>query len=124
MSIGTTVMFLVSNVLDVHNLAFKIAGVYKGWTDVESALSSYDRERQPVAARNARQAVLYGIKVFELVKMFKLLDPDVNRAIAGLEAALKDPKERKAIEDEVEAQRDQFNSVSLSLGKKDELMLR
>jgi len=98
----------------VHNLAFKIDAVYKGWTDVESALSSYDRERQPVAARNARQAVLYGIKVFELVKMFKLLDPDVNRAIAGLEAALRDPTERKAIEDEVESQRDQFNSVSIA----------
>lgn len=65
-----------------------------------------------MALRNARQAVIYGIKVFELVKMFKLLDPDVNRAIAGLEAALRDPKERKAIEDEVESQRDQFNSVS------------
>ena len=42
---------------DVHNLCWKLAGVLRGWAGPD-LLDSYDPERQPVAHRNLRQAVV------------------------------------------------------------------
>jgi len=44
-------------IADVHNLCWKLAGVLQGWAGPD-LLDSYDPERQPVAHRNLRQAVV------------------------------------------------------------------
>jgi hypothetical protein len=77
-----------------------------------AALSSYTRERQPVGLRNARLSVEYGRKVFDLVKAFKLVNSDIEKAVEGMNQALADPRQRQEIEQQVEAQRAQFTSVS------------
>ncbi|MBR9835684.1 MAG: hypothetical protein GYB42_10995, partial [Alphaproteobacteria bacterium] len=41
---------------DAHNLAWKLAGVVKGWAD-ERLLETYDAERRPIALFNAAEAV-------------------------------------------------------------------
>lgn len=45
-----------TGIQDVHNLAWKMAGVLQGWAD-ESLLDSYDAERRPIALFNAGEAI-------------------------------------------------------------------
>ncbi len=45
-----------TGVQDVHNLAWKIAGVLEGWAD-PAILDSYDAERRPVARTNADRSL-------------------------------------------------------------------
>jgi putative polyketide hydroxylase len=47
---------LNTGVQDVHNLAWKLAGVFHGWAD-ESLLDSYDAERRPFARAITAQAL-------------------------------------------------------------------
>jgi len=49
-------MGLNSAIHDVHNLAWKLAGVLQGWGD-EALLDSYEAERRPVAERNVTRSL-------------------------------------------------------------------
>lgn len=46
-----------SGIQDAHNLAWKLAGVLRGWAGPE-LLDTYEQERRPVAMANAQQALL------------------------------------------------------------------
>ena len=58
---------LNSGIADVHNLAYKIAAVLKGWAS-DSLLESYQADRRPVAEVNALQSVKNGKQIFGLLK--------------------------------------------------------
>lgn len=98
--------------LDAHNLAVKLAPLLRQGGNLSTALDCYQRERRPIALRNAWQSVFYGRKVFDLVKAFHTDNPDIAEASRAMQAALADEQQRRIIEQQVEEQRDQFNSVS------------
>ena len=102
---------LNSGLGDVHNLAYKIAGVQQGWAK-DSLLESYDAERRHVAEVNSLQSVKNGKSIFSLLKAMGTTHSDVDQARLNLIQSLQDPKQRSSIDRGIEEQREHFDNVS------------
>lgn len=105
---------LNSGLADVHNLAWKLAAVHRGWA-APRALATYGGERRPVAEVSARQSVKNGRRIFSFLKALGTaggVDDDVREARARLLRTIRDPDKQQMIADEVEGQREHFDNVS------------
>lgn len=113
---------LNSGLADVHNLAYKIAGVHQGWAG-PSIVETYVEERKPIAEVNAMQSVKNGKRIFSFLKALGTAGiEDVQEARANLLRSIHDPEKQQMIADEVEGQREHFDNVSgvsAHSGKKD-----
>lgn len=105
---------LNSGLADVHNLAYKIAAVHKGWGD-ESLLDTYGSDRRHVAEVNSQQSVKNGKKIFSLLKAMGTTHPDIEEARRNLVLSLQDPKQRAHIDREIQEQQEHFDNVSFVL---------
>jgi hypothetical protein len=106
---------LNSGLGDVHNLAYKLAAVHQGWGS-SKLLESYGEERREVADVNSIQSVKNGKKIFSFLKALGTAgidDPDEARKI--LFKSIHDPEKQALIEENVEAQREHFDNVSVSI---------
>jgi 2-polyprenyl-6-methoxyphenol hydroxylase-like FAD-dependent oxidoreductase len=90
---------LNSGLADVHNLAYKIAAVHKGWAD-DIILDTYQSERQHVAEVNSKQSVKNGKKIFGLLKTLGTAGTDdIATARKNLYATIHDPKKKQKIDE-------------------------
>ena len=103
-------------IVDVHNLAYKIAGVLKGWAS-PSYLDSYQADRRPIAMINAIQSVKNGKQIFGLLKALGTAgidDPDAARL--NLYRTIRDPANHQNIQQQIEEQREHFDNLELHIG--------
>lgn len=107
---------LNSGIADVHNLAYKIAAVLKGWAS-DFLLASYEVERRPIAEINALQSVKNGKQIFGLLKALGTAgidDPQVARE--NLYRTIQDPCNDEEIKKQIEEQREHFDNLELHIG--------
>ena len=97
---------------DVHNLAYKIAGAYHGWAS-DDLLDTYQADRKHIANVNALQSIKNGKRIFGLLKASGTATGDVEEARQNFALALKDPKRRAWIDEEIELQQEHFDNVGL-----------
>lgn len=103
---------LNSGLADVHNLAYKIAAVHRGWASPK-ILKTYVEERRPIALINAMQSVKNGKTIFSFLKTLGTAGiSDVQEARANLLRSIHDPEKQQMIADEVEGQREHFDNAS------------
>lgn len=105
---------LNTGVADAHNLAWKLAAVDRGEADVE-LLDSYERERRPVAQRNAEVSLENALKIIE-VPIALGADPDPVVFQANIDATLADPDGRARVVAAIENQSAHFDLLGLQLG--------
>ncbi|KAL4747942.1 FAD binding domain-containing protein [Aspergillus terricola var. indicus] len=96
-----------TGIADAHNLAWKIHAVEKNWAK-EAILSTYGKERRPVAVANAHQSVKNQVK------------------LRNLKAALRDPptdtasdawaRWKEKLDSELRANAEHFDSIGLQIG--------
>jgi hypothetical protein len=106
---------LNSGLGDVHNLAYKLAAVYRGWGD-NSLLDTYSSERRHVALVNSQQSVKNGKKIFGLLKTLGTTDPDLRVARHNLYQKIQDPEAMVEIAEGIEGQREHFDNLALHIG--------
>ncbi|KAF2664156.1 FAD binding domain-containing protein [Microthyrium microscopicum] len=107
---------LNSGLGDVHNLAYKLAGVHKGWAS-EFILDSYQSDRQMVANVNAQQSVENGKRIFGLLKSIGTAGiKNPVDARANLMKTIHDPTKQQEIQEQIEAQREHFDNLELHIG--------
>ena len=94
-----------TGIQDGHNLAWKIAGVLRGWA-AHSLLASYESERRPVAEFNARQSADNANEMWDLLPRAATLMTDPSR----------DDEICAALSDEIESQRPHFDFSGQALG--------
>jgi 2-polyprenyl-6-methoxyphenol hydroxylase-like FAD-dependent oxidoreductase len=107
---------LNSGIADVHNLAYKVAAVLKGWGS-ESLLNSYEAERRPIAEINALQSVKNGKQIFGLLKALGtagIENPQIARK--NLYRTIQDPENSEEIQRQIEEQREHFDNLELHIG--------
>ena len=107
---------LNSGIADVHNLAYKIAAVLKGWAS-ETLLESYEAERRPIAEVNALQSVKNGKQIFSLLKALGTAGidgPEVARD--NLYRTIRNPANQEEIQKQIEEQREHFDNLELHIG--------
>lgn len=104
---------LNTGIQDAHNLAWKIAAVESGRAPT-SLLGSYERERRPVALRNAEQSLLNARRLQALAALN--CGADIWRDPARFEEWLSEPGRRSRIRDAVALQAEHFDSFGLQLG--------
>lgn len=103
---------LNSGIADVHNLAYKIAAVHRGWA-TSSILQTYEDDRRQIALVNSAQSVKNGKKIFSFLKTLGTAGIDnVEEARRNLHKSIHDPKKQDMIAREVEGQREHFDNVS------------
>lgn len=103
---------LNSGLADVHNLAYKIAAVHRGWAS-DSILDTYHAERRPVAQINSTQSVKNGQKVFGLLKALGTTSSsNLAESRRNLYQSIHDPDKKATIDKGVEGQREHFDNVS------------
>lgn len=110
---------LNTGVADAHNLAWKLAAVDRGEADPEM-LESYERERRPVAQRNAEVSLENALKIIE-VPIALGADPDPVVFQAHIDATLADSEGRARVVAAIEDQAPHFDLVGLQLGYSYEL---
>jgi 2-polyprenyl-6-methoxyphenol hydroxylase-like FAD-dependent oxidoreductase len=109
-------MGLNTAIADVHNLAYKVAGVLKGWASSE-LLDSYQADRRPIAEINALQSIKNGKQIFELLKALGtagIEDPESARR--NLYHTIRDPVNHESIQQQIEEQREHFDNLELHIG--------
>ncbi|KAI0136212.1 FAD binding domain-containing protein [Xylariales sp. AK1849] len=107
---------LNTGISDVHNLAYKIAAVHRGWAK-PGILDSYQSERQPIALINAAQSVKNGKAIFSFLKALGMAGiEDVEEARANLNKSIHDPAKQEMIKRGVEGQREHFDNLELHIG--------
>lgn len=106
---------LNSGLGDVHNLAYKLAFVHKGFAG-SGLLDSYTFDRRQVALVNSQQSVKNGKKIFNLLKTLGTTDSDVDIARRNLHANIKDAKVMINIQEGIEGQREHFDNLGLHIG--------
>lgn len=104
---------LNTGILEANNLAWKIAGVMKGWA-TEELLSSYEPECQPIATQNARQSLANAQRLDALSELS--CPSTVWQSSEAFDAWLKQDNRKNRITEAVELQRQHFNSIGLQLG--------
>lgn len=101
-----------TGIQDAHNLAWKLAGVLRGWAP-EGLLDSYDLERRPVAEFNCAQSV----RNFHRLERLASWSLDPMPLVRRLEdQGSLGVSERERFRDEVEHQRDHFDKLHQELG--------
>jgi 2-polyprenyl-6-methoxyphenol hydroxylase-like FAD-dependent oxidoreductase len=105
---------LNTGVADAHNLAWKLAAVERGTADA-GLLDSYERERRPVAQRNAAVSLENALKIIE-VPIALGADPDPVVFQANIDATLADPEGRARVVAAIERQAPHFDLIGLQLG--------
>jgi hypothetical protein len=93
---------------DIHNLAWKINAVEKGWTS-DLFLDTVDSERLAVANDNSKQSKANEENIFRLVNA--IFKPGMS-----LDDLWDDENSRKDIKDAIKCQHDHFDSLNLVLG--------
>ncbi|KAH8201738.1 hypothetical protein TruAng_004090 [Truncatella angustata] len=107
---------LNTGIADVHNLAYKIAAVHRGWAD-PGILESYNEERRPIAMVNAAQSVKNGKAIFSFLKTLGTAGiEDIQEARANLLKSIVDPGKQEMINEEVQGQREHFDNLELHIG--------
>ena len=105
---------LNTGIVDIDNLAWKIAAVEAGWAGTD-LLDSYEAERRNIAQTNMGQSLA---NAFRIRVLFDALgyapDQTVNAEVFG--ARLTDPAARAKVEEAVAFQKDHFDSLRLQLG--------
>ncbi len=97
---------------DAHNLAWKLAGVLRGWAG-ESLLNSYESERKPVARHNANFSVVNSAKMMNLLAAAGVFDKSGRQpSFAALKA---DAAKWTEIQQQIEEQRDHFDGLALHI---------
>jgi 2,4-dichlorophenol 6-monooxygenase len=105
---------LNTGVQDVHNLAWKLGAVAKGWAS-EPLLGTYEVERRPVARRNADQSLRNAMRMLEVAEALGV-SSDVEASSAAFEALLADPSARERLRSAIERQAEHFDMLGLQLG--------
>lgn len=105
---------LNTGVADAHNLVWKLAAVDGGTADAR-LLDSYERERRPVAQRNAAVSLDNALKIVEVSTALGA-DPDPAVFQANLDATLADPAGRARVVAAIERQAPHFDLIGLQLG--------
>ena len=99
---------------DAHNLAWKLAAVEHGRAGPD-LLDSYERERRPVAQRNAEVSLTNALKLIE-VPIALGADPDLEVFQANMAATLADADGRAGVVAAIENQATHFDMLGLQLG--------
>jgi 2,4-dichlorophenol 6-monooxygenase len=105
---------LNSGVQDVHNLAWKLAAVLKGWAP-PSLLDTYEDERRPVARTNADQSLRNALRLFQVPGALGITEPS-EESRARMEEALSTDAGRERVRAAIEAQAEHFDMPGLQLG--------
>ena len=105
---------LNTGVADVHNLAWKLGAVLRGWAG-EALLNSYEKERRPVAVTNANKSRENPMTMFDVYLAAGLAETE-EESIANFERAVNSPEGRRAIATAAEAQAEHFDMLGLQLG--------
>ncbi|CAG8924026.1 unnamed protein product [Penicillium salamii] len=97
---------------DVHNLAYKIALVYREVAS-PTILSTYTSERRGVADSYSKQSVKNGKEIFALLQSLRTAGvEDVAQARKNMADALADPVQHANVKRGIEGQREHFDNVS------------
>jgi 2-polyprenyl-6-methoxyphenol hydroxylase-like FAD-dependent oxidoreductase len=105
---------LNSGLGDVHNLAYKIAAVHQGWGG-RALLDTYELDRQMVANINSKQSVKNGQQIFALLKSLGTAGiEDPEKARENLYQTIHDPSKQDEIKDQIRAQTEHFDNVSVA----------
>ena len=105
---------LNTGIQDAHNLAWKLAAVDHGHV-APALLDSYERERRPVAKRNAEVSLANALKLIE-VPIALGADPDPGMFEANMSAILADAGGRQRVVAAIENQATHFDMLGLQLG--------
>ncbi len=105
---------LNTGVQDAHNLAWKLAAVEHGHAEPD-LLDSYERERRPVALRNAEVSLTNAMKLIE-VPIALGADPNLEVFQANMVATLADADGRAGVVAAIENQATHFDMLGLQLG--------
>jgi 2,4-dichlorophenol 6-monooxygenase len=105
---------LNTGVQDAHNLAWKLAAVEHGHV-APALLDSYERERRPVAQRNAEVSLANALKLIE-VPIALGADPDPEVFRANMSAVLADAGGRARVAAAIQNQATHFDMLGLQLG--------
>lgn len=101
-----------TGIADADNLAWKLAGVIRGWA-LESLLDTYETERRPVAVQNADGSVLNAIKMADAG-----LGPNTHGVARRLESsdAAVAAAERKRLASVIPLQNLHFDDLDREIG--------
>ena len=105
---------LNTGVQDAHNLAWKLAAVEQGRA-APGLLDSYERERRPVAQRNAEVSLTNALRLLEVPQALGA-DPDPDVFRANVAATLACAEGRAAVALAVANQATHFDMLGLQLG--------
>lgn len=105
---------LNTGVQDVHNLAWKLAAVEKGWAS-PALLDTYEAERRPVAAYNSEQSLVNALRMMEIPQALGTAAPP-EEAAASFAAVLGDASRRAGLEAAIANQAEHFDMLGLQLG--------
>jgi hypothetical protein len=105
---------LNTGIADAHNLAWKIAALRRGWA-APDLLDTYETERRPVAVANSQQSLVNAKLIRELFdRLGYTADP--GQSERRFAERLADPETRAIIAQNIDAQRQHFDSLALQLG--------
>jgi 2-polyprenyl-6-methoxyphenol hydroxylase-like FAD-dependent oxidoreductase len=107
-------MGLNTGVGDIHNLMWKINRIEEGFADA-SLLDTYDKERRPIAERNAQASMDNAFKMFD-VFMALGIDPDKEIAYSNLNKVLQDSEALEVLDRAIENQATHFDMLGLQIG--------
>jgi len=107
-------MGMNTGIQDVHNLAWKLRAVTEGWADA-ALLDTYERERRPIAERNAEQSFVNAMRILEMAADLGITEA-TPAARAAFHATLADPAGRERIARGIASQQDHFDMLGLQLG--------
>jgi len=105
---------LNTGVGDAHNLAWKMAGVLRGWA-WPGLLDSYESERQKVAQNNADFSTENAGKLFSIMVATQSLMPAGKQS--SIEQLRRNPEKWAAVQQGIEDQRDHFDGLALQIGQ-------
>ncbi len=105
---------LNTGVQDVHNLAWKIAAVERGW-GAPPLLDTYEGERRPIAQYNTEQSLQNAARLFEVTQAIGVFaeGEEAQRRFAEM---LADPQRRGEVASAVANQAEHFDMLGLQLG--------
>jgi len=105
---------LNTGVQDAHNLAWKLAGVERGWAR-SALLDTYEVERRPVAQVNADVSLRNATRLLEVYQALGTLG-DRPAARAAFAATLAEPAARDRVAAAIADQAEHFDMLGLQLG--------
>ena len=107
-------MGLNTGVGDIHNLMWKINRIEEGCAG-SSLLDTYDKERRPIAERNAQASMDNAFKMFD-VFMALGIDPDKEIAYSNLNKVLQDSEALEVLDRAIQNQATHFDMLGLQIG--------